>query len=64
MHSRRENKTVPGLYLTGGPAVAAGFGSTATHPYKPFLPAEAQPPNDLNKELMDKWRPLLEKVGN
>jgi aminobenzoyl-glutamate utilization protein B len=33
-----------------------------THPYKPFLPADAQPPNDLNKELMDKWRPLLEKL--
>jgi len=33
-----------------------------THPYKPFLPADAQPPNDLNKELMDKWRPLLEKM--
>ncbi len=32
------------------------------HPYKPFLPADAQPPNDLNKELMDKWRPLLEKM--
>jgi len=33
-----------------------------THPYKPFLPADAQPPNDLNKALMDKWRPLLEKA--
>ena len=32
------------------------------HPYRPFLPADAQPPNDLNKELMDKWRPLLEKM--
>jgi aminobenzoyl-glutamate utilization protein B len=31
-------------------------------PYKPFLPAEAQPPNDLNKELMDKYRGLLEKA--
>jgi aminobenzoyl-glutamate utilization protein B len=33
-----------------------------THPYKPFLPADAQPPNDLNKELMDRWRPLLERM--
>jgi aminobenzoyl-glutamate utilization protein B len=33
-----------------------------THPYKPFLPADAQPPNDLNKELMDKYRGLLEKA--
>jgi aminobenzoyl-glutamate utilization protein B len=33
-----------------------------THPYKPFLPAEATPPNDLNKELMDKYRGLLEKA--
>jgi len=33
-----------------------------THPYKPFLPADAQPPNDLNKELMNKWRPLMEKA--
>jgi aminobenzoyl-glutamate utilization protein B len=32
-----------------------------TRPYKPFLPADAQPPNGLNKELMDRWRPLLEK---
>jgi aminobenzoyl-glutamate utilization protein B len=33
-----------------------------THPYKPFLPADATPPNDLNKELMDKYRGLLEKA--
>src|SRR5512138_1069844 len=33
-----------------------------THPYKPFLPADAVPPNDLNKELMDKYRGLLEKA--
>jgi len=31
------------------------------HPYKPFLPEDAEPPVDLNKELMDKWRPLMEK---
>ncbi|MGB9004264.1 MAG: amidohydrolase [Candidatus Aminicenantales bacterium] len=30
------------------------------HPYKSFLPAEAQPPTDLNEELMKKWRSLLE----
>jgi aminobenzoyl-glutamate utilization protein B len=33
-----------------------------THPYKPFLPADATPPNDLNKALMDKYRGLLEKA--
>jgi aminobenzoyl-glutamate utilization protein B len=33
-----------------------------THPYRPFLPADAQPPNDLNRQLMDKWRPLMEKA--
>jgi aminobenzoyl-glutamate utilization protein B len=33
-----------------------------THPYKPFLPADAQPPNDLNKALMDKYRGLMEKA--
>jgi aminobenzoyl-glutamate utilization protein B len=32
------------------------------HPYKPFLPADAQPPNDLNKALMDKYRALMEKA--
>ncbi|HOW84432.1 MAG TPA: amidohydrolase [Candidatus Aminicenantes bacterium] len=32
------------------------------HPYKPFLPADAIPPNDLNKELMDRYRGLLEKA--
>ncbi|MCK7476317.1 MAG: M20/M25/M40 family metallo-hydrolase [Candidatus Moduliflexus flocculans] len=26
---------------------------TKIHPYKPFLPADATPPNDLNKELME-----------
>jgi aminobenzoyl-glutamate utilization protein B len=30
------------------------------HPYKPFLPEDAVPPLDLNKELMDKWRPVME----
>jgi hypothetical protein len=30
------------------------------HPYKPFLPEDAVPPLDLNKELMEKWRPFLE----
>jgi aminobenzoyl-glutamate utilization protein B len=33
-----------------------------THPYKPFLPADATPPNDLNKALMDKYRGLLEQA--
>jgi aminobenzoyl-glutamate utilization protein B len=33
-----------------------------THPYKPFLPADAQPPNDLNRELMEKYRAAIEKA--
>jgi aminobenzoyl-glutamate utilization protein B len=31
------------------------------HPYKSYLPEGATPPLDLNKELMLKWRPLMEK---
>lgn len=31
------------------------------NPYKPFLPEESEPPLDLNRELMEKWRPLMEK---
>ncbi len=31
------------------------------HPYKSFLPEDAIPPLDLNKELMEKWRPLMEE---
>jgi len=31
------------------------------HPYKSFLPKDATPPLDLNRELMEKWRPLMEK---
>jgi len=31
------------------------------HPYKSFLPEDAEPPLDLNEELMKKWRPLMEK---
>ena len=30
------------------------------HPYKPFLPEDAEPPLDLNKELMEKWRYMME----
>ncbi|MCU0917714.1 MAG: amidohydrolase [Planctomycetes bacterium] len=30
-----------------------------THPYKSFLPADATPPLELNKSLMEKYRPLL-----
>jgi len=33
------------------------------NPYKPFLPADARPPLDLNEELMKKWRPFLEKIS-
>ncbi len=32
------------------------------HPYKSFLPEGAEPPLDLNRELMEKYRPLMEKV--
>jgi len=35
-----------------------------THPYKPFLPLDAEPPLDLNAELMKKWRPFMEKYYN
>jgi aminobenzoyl-glutamate utilization protein B len=31
------------------------------NPYKPFLPLDANPPLDLNEELMKKWRSLMEK---
>jgi aminobenzoyl-glutamate utilization protein B len=34
---------------------------SAEHPYKPFLPEDATPPLDLNEELMNKYRSLLEK---
>ncbi len=34
---------------------------SADHPYKSFLPEDAQPPLDLNQELMEKWRRLIEK---
>lgn len=30
------------------------------HPYVPLLPEDAEPPLDLNRELMEKWRPLME----
>jgi len=33
---------------------------TKENPYRPFLPDDAQPPLDLNKELMEKWRPKME----
>ena len=31
------------------------------HPYTSFLPEDAQPPLDINEELMNKYRPLMEK---
>jgi len=31
------------------------------HPYKPFLPEGAEPPLDLNEELMKRWRSRMEK---
>jgi aminobenzoyl-glutamate utilization protein B len=36
---------------------------SAEHPYKSFLPEEAGPPLDLNKELMEKWSRLMEKIN-
>lgn len=33
------------------------------HPYKSFLPEGAKPPLDLNKELMDKYRNAMLKMG-
>ena len=30
------------------------------HPYKSFLPKDARPPLDINEELMNKYRPLME----
>ncbi|MBK7628614.1 MAG: hypothetical protein IPJ16_15700 [Bacteroidales bacterium] len=33
------------------------------HPYKSFLPEGAQPPLNLNKQLMDKYRDAMLKLG-
>ncbi len=33
------------------------------HPYKSFLPAGAKPPLDFNKELMEKYRDAMMKIG-
>jgi len=30
------------------------------HPYEPLLPEDAVPTLDLNRELMEKWRTLME----
>lgn len=35
---------------------------SAEHPYESLLPEGAEPPLDLNKELMDKYRALMEAV--
>lgn len=32
----------------------------AEHPYRTLLPEGTEPPIDLNRELMEKWRPLME----
>ena len=32
-----------------------------THPYKPFLPADARPPVEINEKLMNQYRPLMEE---
>ena len=34
---------------------------SAEHPYKSFLPEDATPPLDLNKELMEKWTQKLQE---
>jgi aminobenzoyl-glutamate utilization protein B len=31
------------------------------HPYESFLPEDAVPPLDVNKTLMEKWRPVMQK---
>lgn len=36
---------------------------SAKNPYRPFLPADAAPPLDLNKTLMDKFRPLMDQAA-
>ncbi len=35
----------------------------ARYPYKPFLPADAVPPLDINEALMNKFRPLMDKAA-
>jgi aminobenzoyl-glutamate utilization protein B len=32
------------------------------HPYKPLIPEDAEPPLDLNRELMEKWRGVMESA--
>ena len=34
------------------------------NPYKLFLPDESEPPTDLNKQLMSKWREAMEQYYN
>jgi aminobenzoyl-glutamate utilization protein B len=31
------------------------------HPYKSFLPSDATPPLDINEQLMEKYRPLMQR---
>ncbi len=38
-----------------------GGGGSAGVPFKPLLPPEQQPPLDLNKEIMECFRPLMRK---
>jgi len=38
-------------------------GYSKLHPYKSFLPDGAKPPLDLNKELMEKYREAMIKLG-
>ena len=32
------------------------------HPYKPLLPEDAEPPLDLNRDRMEKWRGVMEET--
>jgi aminobenzoyl-glutamate utilization protein B len=36
-------------------------GYSKKHPYKSFMPEDALPPLDINEELMNRYRPLMEK---
>ncbi len=43
------------------PISPEGGGGSAGVPFKSLLPPEQQPPLDLNKEIMECFRPLMRK---
>lgn len=52
--------------LLTGPEVLAEIkkefeGYSAEHPYESFLPEDAEPPLDVNEQLMEKYRPLMQE---